>query len=63
MKTLHEIIICVCACLVIISLAMGLDYMGTHTTTGAAGWVYAGMLAISCFAFWMSLMSYEQAKK
>lgn len=59
MKTFHNFLLCLMAALVIITLAFGLDYLGTHSDVTPEGWVYAFLFVCAFGGFFASLITFN----
>jgi len=63
MKTLHNFLLCLMAALTCITLGFCVDYMATHSTVDAAGWVYTALFMLSAMGFVAALLTFEKQNK
>lgn len=51
------------AALTCITLGFCVDYMATHSTVDAAGWVYTALFMLSAMGFVAGLLTFEKKYK
>lgn len=63
MKAIHNFALTLMAALMCITLGFCVDYMGTHSTVDAEGWVYAAFFMLSAMGFVAGLFTFEKKNR